>query len=180
VILSQGYLQRLSAPRLQVSRGAAIRQGPRGWRLWFRDLPLALRVTMLSLVILALMGPQSIHARRSTEVQGIDIVLTLDMSLSMQANDIIPDRFRATKEVVDDFIVHRPSDRIGAVVFGESAYTLLPLTLDKRILRETIGALELGSIGGRGTAIGNALATSLNRLRESDAASMVVILLTDG
>ena len=98
----------------------------------------------------------------------------------MQASDILPDRFRAMKVVVDDFIRRRPNDRIGAVIFGRDAYTLLPLTTDKEALRGLIQELELELIDGRGTAIGNALGTSLNRLRNSTAESRIVILLTDG
>jgi Ca-activated chloride channel family protein len=98
----------------------------------------------------------------------------------MQAADIEPNRFEATKVVVDDFILRRPDDRIGAVVFGREAYTLLPLTTDKEALRTMIHELLLGIIDGRGTAIGNAVGVSLNRLRGSQAKSKVVILLTDG
>ena len=181
VLAARGYLQRFAAPRIQVSRGADLRRAAgSSWRLWLEDAPTGLRCTALALFILTLMGPQSIHARQASTVEGIDIVLTLDMSLSMQATDIAPNRFQATKDVVEAFVRHRPNDRIGAVVFGQSAYTLLPLTIDKNILRDTITELELGSIEGRGTAIGNAVATALNRLRNSEAKSKVVILLTDG
>ena len=177
---AQGYLQRFAAPRIQVSRGLELKQAGPSWRLWIADAPTGLRCTALTLFILSLMGPQSIHARQSSTVQGIDIVLTLDMSLSMQATDIAPNRFQATKDVVEGFLRNRPNDRVGAVVFGQNAYTLLPLTIDKSILRDTITSLELGSIEGRGTAIGNAVATALNRLRNSEAKSKVIILLTDG
>jgi len=107
-------------------------------------------------------------------------VLALDLSLSMQAADIEPNRFEATKAVVSDFLQRRPNDRIGAVVFGRDAYTLLPLTSDKTALHDAIAGLELNVIEGRGTAIGNAVGVSLNRLRKSHAKSKVVILLTDG
>ncbi|MET0388338.1 MAG: VWA domain-containing protein, partial [Polyangiales bacterium] len=122
----------------------------------------------------------SIHARDATDVQGIDMVLTIDLSLSMQAADIRPNRFVATQAVVDEFILKRPNDRIGAVIFGRDAHTLLPLTTDHEALRSMIAELELGVIEGRGTAIGNAIGTALNRLRRSDAKSKVAILLTDG
>jgi Ca-activated chloride channel family protein len=98
----------------------------------------------------------------------------------MQASDILPNRFEAMKEVVDDFLQRRPNDRIGAVIFGRDAYTLLPLTTDKEALRGMIAEMQLGMVDGRGTAIGNALGTALNRLRTSEAESRVVILLTDG
>ena len=180
VLAARAYLQRCARPRLRFSRVHELRMTGGGRKLFFTPLPAAMRVTAVALLALALMGPQSIHARDRSEVEGIDIVLTLDMSGSMQASDIRPDRFAATQAVVDDFIRRRPNDRIGAVVFGRDAYTLMPLTTDKAALREAIAQLSLGAIDGHGTAIGNALGTSLNRSRRSHAKSKVVILLTDG
>lgn len=174
-------LLRDAAPRLQVSRAkdlAAVAR-PKA-RQWIAPMTVGARLVAVMLLAVGLMGPQSIHAREDTEVRGIDIVLTLDCSLSMQASDIYPNRFQAMQAVVDEFIRRRPNDRIGAVVFGVDAYTLLPLTTDKEALRGVIAELELGNIDGQGTAIGNALGVSLNRLRQSRAASRVIILLTDG
>ena len=116
VWLARVWLLKTAAPRLLVSRGRTLGQVRPGWRVWVKDLPLGLRVTGV-----ALMGPQSMHARDRTEVDGIDIVLVMDMSLSMQAADIQPNRFEATKVVVRDFVRRRPNDRIGAVVFGRDA-----------------------------------------------------------
>jgi Ca-activated chloride channel homolog len=180
VLWVRGYRDRQHATRIRFSRGADLRAVPAGKRVALRPLLTALRVSALSLLTLGLMGPQSIHARNKTELEGIDMVLTLDLSLSMQASDITPNRFEATKFVVDDFVARRPNDRIGAVVFGRDAYTLLPLTTDKDMLRGAIADLELGLIEGRGTAIGNAVGVALNRLRNSKAKSKVIILLTDG
>jgi Ca-activated chloride channel family protein len=180
VLAARAYIQRDAAPRLLVSRGVEIARSRQGFRIWAKDSTTGLRVTAVGLMALALMGPQSIHARDRAELEGIDIVLTLDASLSMQAGDIQPNRFEATKTVVDDFIRRRPNDRMAAVIFGRDAYTLLPLTTDKEALRTMIRELELGLIDGRGTAIGNAVGTALNRLRTSNAKSKVVILLTDG
>lgn len=180
VLVARGWMHRRAAPRFQVSRaGDARRAGP-GRRVWLRHGLTGMRVTAVALMALGLMGPQSIHARNRSPVHGIDIVLVLDMSLSMRAADIEPNRFAATKSVVGEFIRRRPDDRIGAVVFGRQAYTLLPLTTDKSALRDVVHRLELGAIDGRGTAIGNAVGTGLNRLRGSHAKSKVVILLTDG
>jgi Ca-activated chloride channel family protein len=180
VLIARGYMQQRRRPRLQVSRALDLLQLPEGPKVWLEPLLTAARVVSVLLFSLALMGPQSIHARDVTEVQGIDIVLTMDLSLSMQAADIRPNRFVAAQAVVDEFILKRPNDRIGAVIFGRDAHTLLPLTTDHEALRSMIGELELGVIEGRGTAIGNAIGTALNRLRRSDAKSKVVILLTDG
>jgi Ca-activated chloride channel family protein len=173
-------VQRLSRPRLQFSRAAAL-QNPKGsWRARLANLPSALRTVTLALLVVGLAGPQSIHARDTAEVSGIEIILTLDMSRSMEAADIRPTRFKATKSVVRDFIDRRPNDRIGAVVFGRDAYTLLPLTTDRDALRTALRGLQLDQIDGRGTAIGNAVGVSLNRLKRSRAKSKVMILLTDG
>ncbi|MEM9069880.1 MAG: VWA domain-containing protein [Myxococcota bacterium] len=180
LVLASHYTHRWSRPRLQISRGRELSIQKPGWRTWFSGATVGARTAAATLLVFALMGPQSIHARDSSEVEGIDIVVVMDMSLSMRAADIQPNRFDATKQVVQDFISRRPNDRIGAVVFGRDAYTLLPLTTDKEALRTVIQELELELIDGRGTAIGNAVGTALNRLRNSNAESKTVILLTDG
>lgn len=181
VVAARGYIHARRAPRLLISRGHDLSAlGKSGRRTWFLHAPTGARAASVLLMALALMGPQSIHARDRAEVHGIDIVLALDLSLSMEAADIRPNRFLASKQVVDDFIRRRPNDRVGAVVFGRDAYTLMPLTTDKTSLRSAISELSLRMIDGRGTAIGNAVGTALNRLRQSDAQSRVVILLTDG
>lgn len=170
-----------AAPRLQVSRMRDLAKVARPTlRQWVAPMLDGARIVAIALLALGLMGPQSIHAREDSESMGIDIVLVLDCSLSMEAADILPNRFEAMKSVVDDFIRRRPTDRIGAVVFGVDAYTLLPLTSDKEALRGLIQELHLEMIDGHGTAIGNAMGTGLNRLRSSRAESRVMILLTDG
>jgi Ca-activated chloride channel family protein len=180
VWLARGPFLARRSPRLLVSRGEELQSFSRGPRVLVGALVTALRAVCVVLLALGLMGPQSIHARDATEVEGIDIVLVLDLSLSMQAADIKPRRFEATKQVVDEFIHKRANDRIGAVVFGREAYTLLPLTTDHEALRTLVAELELGSIDGHGTAIGNALGVALNRLRKSTAKSRVIVLATDG
>ena len=180
VLVVRGYLRKRRAPRLLVSRGVDLAGLPTGPRVYLEPLTTGLRTVAVLLLALALMGPQSIHARDATEVQPCVDAGTLDLSLSMQAQDIAPNRFEATKFVVDDFISKRPNDRIGAVVFARDAHTLLPLTTDHQALRTMLSELRLGMIDERGTAIGNAVGTALNRLRRSDAKSKVVILLTDG
>lgn len=178
--LGRVWVQRLSRPRLQFSRAAALRNPKGSWRSRLADAPSALRTVALALLVVGLAGPQSIHARDTTEVSGIEIILTLDMSGSMAAADIRPTRFKATQAVVRDFIDRRSNDRIGAVVFGWDAYTLLPLTTDREALRTALRGLTLDQVDGRGTAIGNAVGVSLNRLKRSRAKSKVMILLTDG
>ena len=177
VLLARGWIQRHRAPRLQFSQGLKLKRlAARSWRVRCRPALVGLRSVAVALLAIALMGPQSIHARNRSEVEGIDIVLALDVSLSMEADDITPNRFRATQAVVDHFIRRRPNDRIGAVIFGREAYTLLPLTSDKEALRRMIQELELNLIEGRGTAIGNAVGladgaapASLEHRRTGDA-----------
>jgi Ca-activated chloride channel homolog len=176
----EGPLKTRMLPRFHASRASSLPVRRGGPRARFRHYPAAAFLVALTLVVLSLMKPQSIHAREDVEVHGIDIALVLDLSLSMEASDIRPNRFVAMQEVVDHFVTMRPNDRVGAVIFGREAFTLLPLTTDHAALRLALSELRLGMIDGRGTAIGNALGTGLNRLKRSDAESRVIILLTDG
>jgi Ca-activated chloride channel family protein len=167
------------------SRVGEVRRLRLGFWAQIASLPGALRLAALGLVVVALLGPQSTTPDR-VDVEGIDIVICLDMSNSMEEGDLVPDRLSAAKRVIDHFIRRRQlgllgrGDRIGMVVFGREAYTYAPLTFDYDALRGLVRDLRLGFIDGRGTAIGNALGVALNRLRHSDAKSKVIILLTDG
>ena len=174
------FFRRERRPALRVSVTHELKKRATGLRTYFSFLPDLFRMLALALCIVALAVPVSLTEKGAAELEGIDIVLALDMSESMKDRDIVPDRFRATQAVVDDFVSRRPNDRIGVVVFGTEAYTLLPLTTDKTAIRNEIARLQLGAIDGTSTAIGNAVATSLNRLRKSKAKSRVIILLTDG
>jgi Ca-activated chloride channel family protein len=159
------------------SLAARFRRGLVG-RLF--GLPPVLRVVAVGLLVVALARPQTRDRGGRVEVEGIDIVLAMDLSNSMEAADLQPNRLAASKRVVDSFIRRRRSDRIGIVVFGREAFTFAPLTLDYSVLRNMLSDMQLGLLDGSATAIGNALGVSLARLRESDAKSRVVILLTDG
>ncbi|NLE47836.1 MAG: VWA domain-containing protein [Sandaracinaceae bacterium] len=172
--------KRRQLPRLRMSRVSSLPEPSPSPRTRLRPLAPACLIVAFIGMVFGLMRPQSIHARESVELHGIDIALVLDMSLSMEATDIRPNRFIAMQEVVDDFITRRPNDRIAAVVFGREAFTLLPLTSDHAALRLALSELRLQMIDGRGTAIGNAIGTGLNRLKRSKAKSRVLILLTDG
>jgi len=151
--------------------------------LWARLfwLPGAAVAVALLFTSLGLAGPRLRTSRRADlGVEGIDIVVAFDLSTSMLAADFRPkDRISVAKEVLKNFIASRQNDRIGLVVFAADAYTECPLTLDYRVLQELLDQVKTGVIAD-GTAIGNALATAVNRLRESDAKSRVVILITDG
>jgi Ca-activated chloride channel family protein len=142
-------------------------------------LPRGLRLVAIALVAVALARPQRL-SNDPAEVEGIDIVLALDVSNSMAETDMVPDRIRAAKKVIKDFIGRRQSDRIGLVIFGKEAFTQCPLTLDTRALQNLLDQVRLGLIDGQGTAIGNALGTAINRLRKSTAKSRVIVLVTDG
>ncbi len=149
--------------------------------LWvrLRALPLALRLGALTLGVLALARPQVRDVVHERTAEGIDIVLVLDLSTSMKAEDFLPNRFEAAKEVAAQFIDGRVSDRIGLIVFAAQAYTQAPLTLDYGFLKQMLRSVQMGLIED-GTAIGTALATATARLRDSEAESKVIILLTDG
>ena len=142
-------------------------------------LPGALRLAALALAVVALARPQRRDAAVERSAQGIDIVLTLDASTSMAAEDFVPNRFEAAKGVAAEFVRGRTSDRVGLVVFAGQAYTQAPLTLDYPFLLAMLREVRMGQIED-GTAIGTAIATAAARLRDSDAASKVVILITDG
>ena len=174
------HVERRRAGTMLFSRVADLRAVQPGWRQRVIKLPKALRVVALALVALALARPQSTLGEDELELEGIDIVLVLDLSSSMEETDLQPDRLAAAKLVIDRFLQRRRSDRIGMVVFGKDAYTVAPLTTDYSALRRMVSDLKLGQIDGHGTAIGQGLAVALNRLRRSDAQSKVVILVTDG
>ncbi|GAK55488.1 von Willebrand factor type A [Candidatus Vecturithrix granuli] len=139
-----------------------------------------MRLVMIVLLIVALARPQSSKGDESITTEGIDIILTLDVSGSMQAEDFDPNRLEAAKKVAADFIHGRKNDRIGLVVFAGHSVTQAPLTLDYEVLLNLLEKIHIGMLQEDGTAIGMAIANSVNRLRQSEAKSKVIILLTDG
>ena len=146
-----------------------------------RPLLLMLRLVALALIITGLARPQSTDVNTKTSTtEGIDIVLAVDVSASMLAQDFKPDRLEATKRVALDFIEGRPSDRIGVVVYAAESYTKTPITTDQSITLRAVEGIEYSSVLENGTAIGMGLATSVNRLKESTSDSKVIILMTDG
>ena len=139
----------------------------------------ALRLVALSLLILALARPQTSTRKQDVTIEGIDIVLAMDISGSMLAEDFKPNRLEASKKVASEFVGGRPNDRMGLVVFSGETFTQCPLTTDHAILTDLFDDIKSGMIED-GTAIGDGLATAVNRLKESQAISKVIILLTDG
>lgn len=164
---------------IRISSVEGLRHAPRTVRYYLRHVPFALRCIALATLIVALARPQSAEHDTRTDAEGVDIVLAIDISGSMLARDFKPDRITAAKEVAGSFVADRYGDRIGLVVFAGEAFTQSPLTTDQSSLQTLLSRIRSGVIED-GTAIGNGLATAINRLRESDAKSKVVILLTDG
>ena len=148
-------------------------------RVRLRWLPYALRVVAVATAVVALARPQSMLSRQEMKVEGIDIVMALDLSGSMLAEDFKPNRLEAAKKVAADFVEGRKNDRMGLVVFAGEAFTQVPLTVDHHVLLKQLGNLKSGTMRD-GTALGDGLATAINRIKDSEAKSKVIILLTDG
>jgi Ca-activated chloride channel family protein len=147
----------------------------------FRPVLLVLRLLALAFIIVGLARPQSTDVNTKTSTtEGIDIVIAVDVSASMLAQDLKPDRLEATKRVAREFIEGRTSDRIGVVVYAAESYTKTPITTDQNITLRAVDGIEYSNVLENGTAIGMGLATSVNRLKESTSDSKVIILMTDG
>ena len=150
-----------------------------GWRVYLRHAIFVLRLFALSLLIAALARPQSRSSWKDTKTEGIDIMLSMDISLSMLAKDFKPNRLEAAKEVITSFIDSRPNDRIGLVIFSGEAFTQCPLTTDHKVLKNMFPGIKAGMLD-QGTAIGLGLANAIARIRESKAKSKVIVLISDG
>lgn len=173
------YRRRPQAPKAIALPTAPALAGAPSWRVTLRQrLPWLLHAA-LALLVIALARPQKVWEEEKINSNGIDIVLTMDISLSMLSRDFQPNRLAVTKNVAIDFVEKRPNDRIGLVVFAGEAFTHCPLTPDKRVVKEFINNVKVGVLKWE-TAIGDGLATALNRLKSSPAKSKIVVLLTDG
>lgn len=166
-------------PHLRVSTLTPWKEGGSTILGIIRHIPYALRIAALSLIIIAIARPRSATEMEKVDTEGIDIVLAMDVSTSMLAMDFKPNRLNAAKDIAVEFIAERPSDRIGIVVFAGESYTQCPLTTDRATLINLMQDVQTDLIED-GTAIGNGLATAVARMKDSDAKSRVVILLTDG
>jgi Ca-activated chloride channel family protein len=162
---------------VQVSTTAAKGMGT--WKTTFRHLPFICRLFCFAFLITALANPQTKNEEKNAEGEGIDIVLCIDVSGSMTAQDLTPNRLEAAKNVAIDFVNRRPTDRIGIVIFSGESFTQCPLTTDKAVLIQAIQNIHSGLLED-GTAIGSGLSTSVDRLRTSKTTSKIVVLLTDG
>ena len=179
MILWYIFREKKSHADLQFSSLQAFKGIKHAGRIWLRHVLFALEVLAIIFLIIALARPQSSNSWQTYTSEGIDIVLALDISGSMLARDFTPDRLEAAKEVATKFILERPQDKIGLVIFAGESFTQCPLTTDQAVLVNLLREVKSGMIED-GTAIGLGLANAVNRLKDSPAKSKVVILLTDG
>lgn len=173
------WRRRAMVTTIRYSTLQSFQRSPSTVRVYLRYVPTALRLAVLAALIIALARPQSVSSTENVSTEGIDIVLVLDISGSMLAEDFTPNRLVAAKQVAEDFVGGRTNDRIGLVIFSAESFTQCPLTTDYPVLRNLLREVKNGMIAD-GTAIGLALANGVNRLKDSKAKSKVIILLTDG
>jgi Ca-activated chloride channel homolog len=173
------FRQRDPDASIQLSTLKGFSGVPASPRVYLRHIPFALRMIAIAFIVIVLARPQSLNTWKNVETEGIDIMVTLDISTSMLARDFKPDRIEAAKDIGIQFISGRKSDRIGLVVFAGESFTLCPLTSDHVSVVNLFKDVKTGLIED-GTAIGSGLATAVSRLKDSDAISRVIILLTDG
>ena len=166
-------------PHLRVSVATPWKLTGRPFMAWLRHVPFVLRTAALVLIVVALARPRTQEVVTEVDSEGIDIVLAMDVSTSMLARDLTPDRISASKDIAIEFIAQRPSDRMGIVVFAGESFTQCPLTTDRATLINLMKEVQTDLIED-GTAIGNGLANAVARLKDSPAKSRVIILLTDG
>ena len=171
-------------PTLQVSTTRMYMKAPKSWKIYLLHAPFVLRTVAIIMVILILARPQTTDNWQNTEIEGIDIMLAVDVSTSMLAEDLKPNRLEAAKQVASEFINGRPNDNIGLTIFAGESFTQCPLTVDHGVLLNLFNSIK-GDIAQRGliedgTAIGMGIANAVTRLKDSKAKSKVIILLTDG
>ena len=166
-------------PHLRVSTSVPWMASGRSFMAMLRHVPFILRIFALSMIIVSIARPRSSEEMERVDTEGIDIILAMDVSTSMLARDLTPDRINASKDIAIEFIAQRPTDRMGIVVFAGESFTQCPLTTDRATLINLMKDVQTDLIED-GTAIGNGLATAVARMKDSDAKSRVVILLTDG
>ena len=173
-----------SQPALRMPQTAKYRYVPRTWRTHLMPLPFVLRILLFTLVVCILARPQSKHSWNDTDVEGIDIMLCMDISYSMLSEDVEPDRLEVARDVAADFVSDRPNDNIGLTIFAGEAFTQCPMTTDHasllNLMRNVNPNLVMSGLIQDGTAIGMGLSNSISRLKDSKAKSRIIILLTDG
>lgn len=172
-------------PSLKISTAMPyMRRGVKSYKNYLLHLPFVLRVFAFSMIIFVLARPQSTNSWQNTEIEGIDIMLAMDVSTSMLAMDLQPNRLEAAKQVAAEFVNGRPNDNIGLTIFAGESFTQCPLTIDHTVMLNMLNSVKCDiaaqGIIEDGTAIGMGIANAVTRLKESKAKSKVIILLTDG
>src|SRR5574344_76819 len=171
-------------PSLQISTTRMYQNAPKTWRNYMMHAPFLLRIITIIMIILILARPQTTDNWQNSEIEGIDIMLAMDVSTSMLADDLRPNRIEAAKEVATEFINGRPNDNIGLTIFAGEAFTQCPLTVDHAVLLNLFNGIKCDiaqkGLIEDGTAIGMGVANAVSRLKDSKAKSKVIILLTDG
>jgi Ca-activated chloride channel homolog len=175
----QNRNRKVNNPSLRLTTIAGVKGVKPSWKVRFRPVLTVLRVIALAAIIIALARPQSSNTTESIDSEGIDIVLSLDISGSMLAQDFKPNRIEAAKKVAMSFVDQRPTDRLGLVIFSGESFTQCPITIDHHVLKEQISAIKSGMLQD-GTSIGMGLATAVQSLRNAKGKSRVIILMTDG
>lgn len=173
------FRQTKASASIRFSSTMGFAKMPKSWKYYLRHLLFIIQLAAISLLIMVLARPQSSNSWQNVTTEGIDVVISLDISSSMLARDFQPNRLDAAKNVATEFISGRRNDKIGLVVFSGESFTQCPLTTDHAVLINLFNDIESGMIED-GTAIGNGLATAVSRLKDSKAISRVIILLTDG
>lgn len=173
------YELRKSDASVQVSDTRVLAAQPKSIRIWLLHVPFVLRIAVITLISIALARPQLTNKWSSQSTEGIDIMMALDISGTMLAEDLRPNRLEAAKKVASNFVIARPNDQIGLVVFAGESFTQCPLTTDHAVLVNLFKSVEYGMVED-GTAIGLGLANAVNRMKDSETKSKVIILLTDG
>lgn len=176
--------QKRREPTIQVSSTRMYQTGPKGWKVKLIHLPFLLRLLTFTMLVFVLARPQTQDNWQKSNIEGIDIMLSMDISTSMLAQDLRPNRIEAAKRVAAEFINNRPTDNIGLTVFAGEAYTQCPLTVDHTELLNLLSVIGCNIVQAGlihdGTAIGMGLSNAVSRLKDSKAKSKVIILLTDG
>lgn len=174
------WKQKTAQASLQVFSTSPFANLPKSWKEYLRHIDFLILLSVFALIVIILARPQSSDSWSKSDTEGIDIVLSLDVSYSMQTPDFKPNRLEASKDVAAQFVAGRPNDNIGMVIFGKESYTLCPMTSDHAVLSNMIQSVQFDLVDGGSTAIGDGLVTAVNRIRNGTAKSKVIILLTDG
>lgn len=173
------YSLKRENPTLRLSTTSAFDRMPTSWKVWFKHLMFALKLGALCCLIVVLCRPQTSDSWSSSDVEGTDIVVSLDVSTSMMARDFSPNRLDAAKDVAKKFVTGREHDNIGLVLFAGESFTQVPMTMDNATLVNAIHQVNIGMLED-GTAIGDGIATAINRIKDGKAVSKSIILITDG